>query len=153
MKAEASYYPVSLRPTTGFRPPEDASKPLIMIGPGTGVAPFRGFLQHRRAQAAAGAALGESWLFFGNWRAEWDYLYQEDFEGFAEDKTLSHLELAWSREGSEKVRRFDRCDKFIAAALVAVTTSCRIVRMCASLQSSQADITWSGLCRCTCSTR
>ena len=98
-----TYFPVTLRPSTGFRPPEDASKPIIMIGPGTGVAPFRGFLQHRQAQAAAGAELGESWLFFGNWRREQDFLYQEDFEAFAADGTLTHLVTAWSRETDKKV--------------------------------------------------
>ena len=98
------YFPVSLRPTTGFRPPDDASKPVIMVGPGTGVAPFRGFLQHRRSQAQGGASLGESWLFFGNWRSDWDFLYQSDFEGFKGDGTLSHLELAWSRAQEDKVQ-------------------------------------------------
>ena len=102
-----AYYPVSLRPTTGFRPPDDATKPVMMIGPGTGVAPFRGFLQHRQAQAAAGAELGDSWLFFGNWREDWDYLYKSDFEGFVKDGTLGHLELAWSRAGDSKVRLLD----------------------------------------------
>jgi NADPH-ferrihemoprotein reductase len=99
---EGVYYPVSLRPTTGFRPPKDSTVPLIMVGPGTGVAPFRGFLQERRARAAKGAKLGESWLFFGNWREDWDFLFEEAFRGFAADGTLSHLCLAWSRT-SEKV--------------------------------------------------
>jgi NADPH-ferrihemoprotein reductase len=100
---EGAYYPVSLRPTTGFRPPADASAPIIMVGPGTGVAPFRGFLQERRAKAATGVALGESWLFFGNWHEDWDFLFKEDLLSFAADGTLTHLCLAWSRASKEKV--------------------------------------------------
>lgn len=96
--------PVHLRPSTGFRPPSDPATPIIMIGPGTGVAPFRGFLQQRRAEAAGGAGLGESWLFFGNRRSDWDYLYEDDLRSFVDDGTLSHLVTAWSRESEKKVR-------------------------------------------------
>jgi sulfite reductase (NADPH) flavoprotein alpha-component len=81
-----------------FRLPEDGNTPIIMVGPGTGIAPFRGFLQER---AAAGAA-GESWLFFGHRRAETDFLYQEELEMFRARKVLSRLSLAWSREGNSK---------------------------------------------------
>jgi sulfite reductase alpha subunit-like flavoprotein len=98
------HFPVCLRPTTGFRVPVDTSAPIIMVGPGTGVAPFRGFLQTRAAAAMAGAALGDSWLFTGNWRKDWDYLYGEELESFVADGTLKHLVLAWSREGDTKVR-------------------------------------------------
>ena len=100
----AERYPVSLRPTTGFRPPEDPAAPIIMIGPGTGVAPFRGFLQQRRAQKEAGETMGESWLFFGNRREDWDFLYKDELLAFEADGTLSHLSLAWSRATDKKVR-------------------------------------------------
>eukprot|EP00892_Ulva_mutabilis_P009896 jgi/Ulvmu1/7279/UM035_0067.1 len=100
---EAAWCAVHLRPPTGFRPPEDASVPIIMIGPGTGVAPFRGFLQQRRAALEAGNTIGTSWLFFGNWKREWDFLYEEELQGFAADGTLTHLHLAWSRETDKKV--------------------------------------------------
>lgn len=88
-----------------FCPPSDLSAPIIMIGPGTGVAPFRGFLQERRKnrEHSAESAVGDSWLFFGCRRADEDYLYQEDFEGFAEDGTLSHFVVAFSRALEKKV--------------------------------------------------
>lgn len=79
--------PVFLRRGGAFGPPKSPEIPLLMIGPGTGVTPFRGFLQHRRAQlaarggaAAAAAARGTAWLFFGCRRQDQDYLYQEDLE-------------------------------------------------------------------------
>lgn len=66
-----------------FRPPESLEAPVVMVGPGTGVAPFRGFLQHRSAQlraAGGGGAAGEAWLFFGCRREDQDYLYKEDLQ-------------------------------------------------------------------------
>ena len=104
--------PVHLRPNQSFRPPSDLSVPLVMVGPGTGVAPFRGFLQERRAKAEAAELkegrsrellLGPSWLFFGCRRRDEDFLYREELEGFASDGTLTHLETAFSREQEEKV--------------------------------------------------
>lgn len=99
---------VHLRPPTGFRPPEDASVPIIMIGPGTGVAPFRGFLQQRRVAKENGQVVGTSWLFFGNWKREWDFLYEEELNGFMGDGTLTNLHLAWSRETEKKVCCIER---------------------------------------------
>ena len=84
--------PIFLRRGGAFGPPDSLATPLLMIGPGTGVAPFRGFLQHRRAQAAAqaqgssgeGAAgtgsKGAAWLFFGCRREDQDFLYREDLQ-------------------------------------------------------------------------
>lgn len=102
--AETAWCAVHLRPPTGFRPPEDPAVPIIMIGPGTGVAPFRGFLQQRQAAKQDGKALGTSWLFFGNWKREWDFLYEDELQAFASDGTLTHLHLAWSRETDQKVQ-------------------------------------------------
>jgi sulfite reductase (NADPH) flavoprotein alpha-component len=70
-----------------------------MIGPGTGIAPFRAFLQER---AAAGAA-GRNWLFFGNQRRDVDFLYRAELEEFAERRLLSRMDLAFSREQTSKV--------------------------------------------------
>jgi sulfite reductase (NADPH) flavoprotein alpha-component len=81
-----------------FRPPA-GDVPLIMIGPGTGIAPFRGFLHDR----AATGAKGRNWLFFGDQHAASDYLYQEEIEGFHASGLLTRLDLAWSRDSSEKV--------------------------------------------------
>eukprot|EP01025_Chloroclados_australasicus_P048670 TRINITY_DN5522_c0_g1_i10.p1 TRINITY_DN5522_c0_g1~~TRINITY_DN5522_c0_g1_i10.p1 ORF type:complete len:758 (-),score=89.14 TRINITY_DN5522_c0_g1_i10:394-2667(-) len=87
-----------------FKHPLLLQSPIIMIGPGTGVAPFRGFLQQRRAMKKAGSTqCGESWLFFGCRREDEDYLYRSDFEQFVADGTLNHLVCAFSRAQKEKV--------------------------------------------------
>jgi len=94
---------VFLRPNESFRPPRDLGAPLVMIGPGTGVAPFRGFLQERAARAAEGASLGTSWLFFGCRRRDEDFLYRDELESYRSGGTLTHLETAFSREQADKV--------------------------------------------------
>jgi sulfite reductase (NADPH) flavoprotein alpha-component len=82
-----------------FRLPADGNVPVIMVGPGTGIAPFRAFLEERKASGAKGG----SWLFFGNPHQASDYLYQNEIEGFLTDGTLSKLDLAWSRDQKEKL--------------------------------------------------
>jgi sulfite reductase (NADPH) flavoprotein alpha-component len=82
-----------------FRLPADPATPIIMVGPGTGIAPFRAFLQHRHATHAKGRA----WLFFGEQRGETDFLFRDEIEAWQAAGTLSHLSLAWSREGAKKV--------------------------------------------------
>jgi sulfite reductase (NADPH) flavoprotein alpha-component len=72
--------------------------PIIMVGPGTGIAPFRAFLQERAAAAAA----GRSWLFFGDRRRATDFLYGDELEGFLNTGTLTRLDLAFSRDGEVK---------------------------------------------------
>ena len=73
-----------------FRPPADLSKPWILIGPGTGVAPFRGFLQQRRAMLrAAGTPAAPCWLFFGCRRREEDYLYGAELEEMASERVVT----------------------------------------------------------------
>ena len=80
----------------GFRLPDDASVPIIMIGPGTGLAPFRGFLQERAARKAKGANLGPAMLFFGCRHPNQDYLYAEELKAFAADG-VTELHTAFSR--------------------------------------------------------
>jgi cytochrome P450/NADPH-cytochrome P450 reductase len=85
----------------GFRLPDDASVPIIMIGPGTGLAPFRGFLQERAAQKAKGAKLGPAMLFFGCRHPDQDFLYADELKGFAADG-IAELHTAFSRSDGPK---------------------------------------------------
>ena len=85
----------------GFRLPDDASVPIIMIGPGTGLAPFRGFLQERAARKANGATLGPAMLFFGCRHPEQDFLYADELKAFAADG-ITELHTAFSRADGPK---------------------------------------------------
>ena len=87
---------VHLRPNNHFRLPAD-DVPIIMIGPGTGIAPFRAFLQERHANKAP----GRSWLFFGDRRRATDFLYGEELQGFVDSGTLTRLDCAFSRDGAD----------------------------------------------------
>ena len=96
--------PAHLQPSH-FRLPEDPATPVIMCGPGTGIAPFRAFLQHRAAQGIQ----GRTWLFFGDQTSAADYLFQPEIEAWLADGTLERLSLAWSRDpGAKKVYVQDR---------------------------------------------
>jgi sulfite reductase (NADPH) flavoprotein alpha-component len=89
---------VYVQPNPHFRLPDDAA-PIIMIGAGTGVAPYRAFLQEREARGAP----GKSWLFFGERNFDCDFLYQTEWQGFLKDGVLSRMNVAFSRDGAEKV--------------------------------------------------
>ncbi|XP_068221140.1 methionine synthase reductase-like [Palaemon carinicauda] len=91
---------VYLRSNQSFHLPKDNSIPIVMVGPGTGVAPFVGFLKHRQMMRMSGNenAFGESWLFFGCRHKNKDYLYREELEQFHRDKVLSHLKVCFSRD-------------------------------------------------------
>jgi sulfite reductase (NADPH) flavoprotein alpha-component len=82
-----------------FRLPSDLTKPVIMVGPGTGIAPFRAFLQERHATGATGG----NWLFFGDQHAASDFLYREEMDAFLRQKVLTKLDLAFSRDQAEKI--------------------------------------------------
>ncbi len=86
----------------GFRLPDDPALPIIMIGPGTGLAPFRGFLQERAVRKAGGAALGPAMLFFGCRHPEQDFLYADELKAFAADG-ICELHTAFSRSGDRKI--------------------------------------------------
>jgi len=85
----------------GFRLPDDAAVPIIMVGPGTGLAPFRGFLQERAALKAKGASLGPAMLFFGCRHPDQDYLYADELKAFAADG-ITELHTAFSRAEGPK---------------------------------------------------
>lgn len=91
--------PVFVQVSHGFRLPADGSKPVIMIGPGTGIAPFRAFLEERRATAAS----GKNWLFFGDQQKSCDFLYQEQLEAMLAEGSLTRLDTAFSRDQAEKI--------------------------------------------------
>ena len=87
----------------GFALPPAPQTPIIMVGPGTGIAPFRSFLWHRNAMAAKGEPIGKSWLFFGHQREATDFFYRDELDGLVANGTLSALTTAWSRDGTAKV--------------------------------------------------
>jgi sulfite reductase (NADPH) flavoprotein alpha-component len=92
---------VHLRPNHNFRLPAP-DVPIIMIGPGTGIAPFRAFLQERRVTGAS----GRSWLFFGDRRRATDFLYGDELAGFVKSGTLDRLDLAFSRDSSDGAKDY-----------------------------------------------
>ncbi len=91
--------PVFVHTAKHFRVPEDPAAPVIMVGPGTGIAPFRAFLQEREKTGAT----GPNWLFFGDQRAATDFLYQDEFEAAVSSGVLTRLTTAFSRDQAEKI--------------------------------------------------
>jgi sulfite reductase (NADPH) flavoprotein alpha-component len=91
--------PIFIHSNQLFRLPSDPEVPVIMVGPGTGVAPFRAYLQHKQA----GCGRWPMWLFFGDQRASQDFLYREDFENWVKDGVLNRLDTAFSRDQKEKI--------------------------------------------------
>lgn len=96
--------PVYVEANPRFRLPDDPDAPVIMIGPGTGVAPFRAFVQHRQAAGAN----GPNWLFFGARNRRTDFLYQLEWQRFRRDAALERLSVAFSRDQAEKIYVQDR---------------------------------------------
>jgi sulfite reductase (NADPH) flavoprotein alpha-component len=83
-----------------FRLPANPETPVIMIGPGTGIAPFRAFMQQR----AADGAEGKNWLFFGNPHFTEDFLYQVEWQRYVKEGVLNRIDLAWSRDQRKSIR-------------------------------------------------
>jgi sulfite reductase (NADPH) flavoprotein alpha-component len=98
-RADDAPVPVFASGAKHFHLPENPDTPIIMIGPGTGVAPFRAYLQERQVTGAK----GKNWLFFGAQHEKCDFAYSEDFEAFMIDGILTRLDCAWSRDQAEKI--------------------------------------------------
>ncbi|MGW3290601.1 diflavin oxidoreductase [Streptomyces sp. NPDC001002] len=90
---------IYLQPNASFGVPADDDAPMVMIGPGTGIAPFRGFLHERAARGAA----GRNWLFFGDRHRETDFVYEDELTALRERGVLTELDLAFSRDQAEKI--------------------------------------------------
>jgi sulfite reductase (NADPH) flavoprotein alpha-component len=91
--------PVFVQESPRFFLPPDGNRDIIMVGPGTGIAPFRAFLEQR----AADGARGRNWLFFGDQHRATDFLYEEDFDRFQRDGVLHRMDLAFSRDQAQKI--------------------------------------------------
>ncbi|MNQ56555.1 Sulfite reductase [NADPH] flavoprotein alpha-component [compost metagenome] len=98
-RAEGGEVPIFIQKSAHFRTPKDPARPMIMVGPGTGIAPFRAFLQERQASGAK----GRNWLFFGEQRQASDFYYREELETWLADGHLQRLDTAFSRDQEEKV--------------------------------------------------
>jgi sulfite reductase (NADPH) flavoprotein alpha-component len=94
-----AHTPMFVHVAKGFRLPEDHSTPIIMVGPGTGIAPFRAYLQERKVAGAA----GKNWLFFGEQRVKSDFFYEEEFAAFQKEGLLTRFDTAFSRDQVHKV--------------------------------------------------
>lgn len=91
--------PVFIQPNKVFKVPADGSRPLIMVGPGTGIAPFRAFLEERKATGAT----GKNWLYFGDQKGASDFLYREELEAMQSTGVLTRLDTAFSRDQKDKI--------------------------------------------------
>jgi len=95
---------VYVQKSHSFALPKDPKTPIIMIGPGTGIAPFRAFLLDRKATGAP----GKNWLFFGHQRSEYDFFYSDELNAMKTSGLLTRMSLAWSRDGDKKFYVQDR---------------------------------------------
>ena len=96
---DATRLPIFLQTAKHFRLPEATERPVIMVGPGTGIAPFRAFLQERQATGAKGG----NWLFFGAQKSATDFFYREELEAMQRGGCLTRLDVAFSRDQTEKI--------------------------------------------------
>jgi len=103
-RAEGIKVPIFVQASKHFHVPNNGDAPMIMVGPGTGVAPFRGFLYERQARGDK----GKNWLFFGEQHAATDFYYQDELQQFQKDGLLTELSLAFSRDQKQKIYVQDR---------------------------------------------
>ncbi len=113
-RADNASVPVFVHTAKHFRVPEDPSIHAIMVGPGTGIAPFMAFLQERKATSAT----GKNWLFFGDQKSSTDFLYREELEAWQQEGVLHKLSTAFSRDQAEKIyvqhRMLEEADELFA---------------------------------------
>lgn len=137
--------PIYLRTNQNFRLPADVSSPIIMIGPGTGVAPFVGFLQHRHRMQidSPDISFGESWLFYGCRHKERDYLYREELEKFRDGKILTNLIVSFSRDesppGSPRYVQ-DNIIKYDVEMASLISDKAAIVYVCGDARNMSKDV-------------
>jgi len=111
-RAQVGSTPVSVFVShSHFGPPEDGAKDVIMVGPGTGIAPFRAFVQDRKASGAT----GRNWVFFGDQHRATDFLYEEEWDAYVKEGTVARLDTAFSRDQLQKVYVQDRMRENAAA--------------------------------------
>ena len=132
---EGAKVPVYIDANKNFVLPDDDAAPLIMIGPGTGVAPFRAFLQEREERNAS----GDNWLIFGDRRFRSDFLYQAEWLKWRRDKLLTRLDVAFSRDESEK-RYVQHCLKEQAAEVWAWLERGASVYVCGDAEKMAPDV-------------
>ena len=101
---DAEFVKVFVQSSQGFKPPANGDTPMIMVGPGTGIAPFRAFLEERQAIGAK----GKHWLFFGDQKRTADFLYEGQLTAWQKSGFLTRLDLAFSRDQEQKIYVQDR---------------------------------------------
>jgi sulfite reductase (NADPH) flavoprotein alpha-component len=104
LSVEDEKVPLFIESNPAFRLPQDDETPIIMVGAGTGIAPYRAFVQHRELADKR----GKSWLFFGNRNFETEFLYQREWQDFLKTGALTNMDVAFSRDGDKKVYVQDR---------------------------------------------
>ncbi len=104
LSVEDEKVPLFIESNPAFRLPQDDETPIIMVGAGTGIAPYRAFVQHRELADKR----GKSWLFFGNRNFETEFLYQREWQDFLKTGVLTNMDVAFSRDGDKKVYVQDR---------------------------------------------
>ncbi|AOW95207.1 reductase [Rhodococcus sp. WMMA185] len=103
-RCDGADVPIFVQKSPHFRPPKASDAPMIMVGPGTGIAPFRGFLHERRESGHT----GKNWMFFGEQHEATDFYYREEMEAMRRDGFLTHLDVAFSRDQRQKIYVQDR---------------------------------------------
>jgi NADPH-ferrihemoprotein reductase len=123
-----------------FRLPTDPGAPIVMVGPGTGLAPFRGFLQERAAMVKAGKKLGPALLFFGCRSRAADYIYEEELAGHLASGALSTLQVAFSRDGPKKVYVQHHLAREAAEVAAALAHPRACVYVCGDAKAMAKDV-------------